>query len=212
MKKLRIIFCAMTCMLISGIFCNRLHAHSDGAPLYCLGAGVDKFNVTFAAPGMYTCGQLGCHYQYPINSGKEKFTLFVVNKCAPGNIVDILISFEKTNSDFHGFEITAQDFYFDRSVGTFLNADDGDDIQIIGNGHFVTHTKKGTSQKFWHIKWQAPPADFWVANPVRFYAMGAEANNDGTALGDYIYKATRLIVVEPKKPQKEKVRVIQKKE
>ena len=28
--------------------------------------------------------------------------------------------------------------------------------------------------------------------------MGIEADNDGTPMGDYIYKATRLIVVEPK--------------
>lgn len=38
-----------------------------------------------------------------------------------------------------------------------------------------------------------------MANPVRFYTMGIEANNDDTPMDDYVYKATRLIVVEPKK-------------
>lgn len=53
-----------------------------------------------------------------------------------------------------------------------------------------------------------PPADFYVSNPVRFYAMGVESDNNGTPMGDYIYKATRLIVVEPKKVRKEQVHVL----
>ena len=198
-------------MIISAVFCSSLHAHSDCPPISCLGSGVDKFNVTYAAPSMFTCGNLGCHYQYPVNIGKAKFNLFVKDKCEPGEIVDILVSFEKTTTEFHGFEITAQDFYFDRLVGTFINVEGGDDTQIIGSEHFVTHTKKGTSQKFWHVKWQSPPANTFVANPVRFYAMGIEANNDGTSMGDYVYKATRLVTVEKKKIQKPQVRTIKKK-
>jgi len=199
-------------MFSSGIFCNSTFARSDGAPIACLGAGIDKFNVLFVAPSWYTCGSLGCHYQYPINSGKAKFMLFVLDKCAPGEIVDILVSFKQTNTDFHGFQITAQDTYFNRLVGTFINVGDDEDTQVEAGGRFATHTKKGIKQKFWHVKWQAPPADFWVANPVRFYAMGIEANNDDTPMGDYIYKATRLLVVEPKKTKKEQIRVIKKKE
>ena len=165
----------------------------------------------FAAPSLYTCGNLGCHYQYPINSGKGKFMLFVLDKCAPGEIVDILVSFKQTNTEFHGFQITAQDSYYgSRLVGNFINVGDDEDTQVEAGGRFATHTKKGTSQKFWHVKWQAPYADFFVANPVRFYAMGIEANNDETPMGDYIYKATRLIVVEPKKTKKEQIRVIKK--
>ena len=46
--------------------------------------------------------------------------LFVLDKCAPGEIVDILVSFKQTNTEFHGFQITAQDSYYgDRLVGTF---------------------------------------------------------------------------------------------
>ena len=199
-------------MFSSGIVCNSTFARSDGAPIACLGAGIDKFNVLFAAPGWYTCGNLGCHYQYPISSGKAKFMLFVLDKCAPGETVDILVSFKQTNTDFHGFQITAQDTYFNRLVGTFINVGDDEDTQVEAGGRFTTHTKKGIKQKFWHVKWQAPPADFWVANPVRFYAMGIEANNDDTPMGDYVYKATRLLVVEPKKTKKEQIRVIKKKE
>jgi len=197
-------------MFSSGIVCNSTYARSDGAPIACLGAGIDKFNVTYAAPSLYTCGNLGCHYQYPINSGKAKFMLFVLDKCAPGEIVNILVSFKQTNTDFHGFQITAQDTYFNRLVGTFINVGDDDTQVEEAGGRFATHTKKGTQQKFWHVKWQAPPPDFWVANPVRFYAMGIEANNDETPMGDYIYKATRLIVVEPKKAKKGQIRVIKK--
>lgn len=200
-------------MFVSNVVCSLTYARSDGAPIACLGAGVDKFNVMFAAPSIYTCGNLGCHYQYPINSGKGKFMLFVLDKCAPGEIVDILVSFKQTNTEFHGFQITAQDSYYgSRLVGNFINVGDDEDTQVEAGGRFATHTKKGTQQKFWHVKWQAPYADFFVANPVRFYAMGIEANNDGTPMGDYIYKATRLIVVEPKKTKKKQIRVMKKKE
>ncbi|MEP9411004.1 MAG: hypothetical protein HRF42_06305 [Candidatus Brocadia sp.] len=205
------IYYIVLCIFVSGIFCHSLYAHSDGAPINCLGSGIDRFNVMYAAPSMFTCGNLGCHYQYPINSGKGKFMLFVLDKCEPGEIVDILVSFKQTDTDFHGFQITAQDSYFgNRLVGTFINVGDDEDTQVEAGGRFATHTKKGTNQKFWHVKWQAPPTDFFVANPVRFYAMGVESNNDGTPMGDYIYRATRLIVVEPKKVKEGQVRVLKK--
>ncbi len=123
----------------------------------------------------------------------------------------LMMTFEKTDTEIHGFQITAQDSYFgNRLVGTFINVADDEDTQIEAGGRFATHTKKGTQQKFWHVKWQAPPADFWVTNPVKFYAMGAEADNDGTAMGDYIYKATRLLVIAPKKTEKGRVRAAKK--
>ena len=198
------------CMFTSSMLCSSLYAHSDGAPIACLGSGDNRYSHRFYPPrSTFTCGNLGCHYQYPIDCGKAKFKLFVVQKCEPGEIVDVLISFEKSNTESHGFEITAQDRYENRIVGNFIIGD-ADDVQIIGSGLFVTHTKKGTQQKFWHVKWQAPPADFLVQNPVRFYAMGVEGDNDGTALGDYIYKATRLIEVVPKKAKKEQIHVIKK--
>lgn len=210
-SRVKGIYYTIVCMLVAIIFCSSSQAHSDGAPLSCLGAGIDKINVTFAAPSTFTCGNLGCHYQYPINSGKGKFMLFVLDKCEPGEIVDILVSFKQTDTEFHGFQITAQDSYYgNRLVGTFINVGDDEDTQVEAGGRFATHTKEGTSQKFWHVKWQAPSADFLVANPVRFYAMGVEANNDGTAMGDYIYKATRFVVVERKKVKKEQVRVLKK--
>ena len=193
------------------MFCNILFAHSDVPPLYCLGGGVDKFNVMYAAPSSYTCAVLGCHYQYTVNSGKGKFRLYVLDKCKPGETVDILVTFEKTDTEFHGFQIAAQDNYFNRLIGTFINVGDDEDTQIEAGGRFASHTKKGTGQKFWHVKWQAPPAGFWVANPVKFYAMGVEANNDETSMGDYVYKATRLIVVESKKTPKPQVQPIKKK-
>ena len=46
---------------------------------------------------------------------------------------------------------------------------------------------------------------------MKFYAMGVEANNDETSMGDYVYKATRLIVVESKKTPKPQVQPIKKK-
>lgn len=209
----RICYVTLFGIFITSTLCAPIYARSDGAPIACLGAGIDKFNVTFAAPSLYTCANLGCHYQYPINSGKGKFMLFVLDKCEPGETVDILVSFKQTNTQFHGFQITAQDSYYgSRLVGNFINVGDDEDTQVEAGGRFATHTKKGTSQKFWHVKWQAPYADFFVANPVRFYAMGLEANNDETPMGDYVYKATRLIVVEPKKAKKDQIHIIKKKE
>ncbi|MFO0794580.1 MAG: Reeler domain-containing protein [Candidatus Brocadiaceae bacterium] len=197
------------CVLTLTIVCHSLYAHSDGAPIGCIGSGSNRYSHLFYAPrSTFTCGNLGCHYQYPIDCGSGKFTLFVVDKCESGQIIDILISFEKTNTEIHGFEIAAQDRYYNRIVGTFIV--DDDDTQVIGGGLYVTHTKKGTNRKYWHVKWQAPPADFLVQNPVRFYALGVEGNDDGTAMGDYIYKATRVIEVAPKKEKKQQVRIIKK--
>lgn len=209
-RHLRGIYYTILYLFVSVILCSSVYAHSDGSPLSCLGGGLDRLNWLLSAPSVFTCGNLGCHYQYPINSGKGKFMLFVLDKCEPEEIVDILVSFKQTDTDFHGFQITAQDRYYNRLVGTFINVGDDEDTQVEAGGRFATHTKKGTQQKYWHVKWQAPPSDFWVANPVRFYAMGVEADNDGTAMGDYIYKATRLIVVEPKKVKKEQARVIKR--
>lgn len=207
--RLRSVF--LLCMLLSTVFCKVLYAHSDGAPIACLGSGDNRYSHRFYPPrSTFTCGNLGCHYQYPIDCGNAKFKLYVVQKCEPGEIVDVLISFEKSNTESHGFEITAQDRNENRIVGNFINPDNAEDIQVIGSGLFVTHTKKGTQQKFWHVKWQSPPADFLVQNPVRFYAMGVEGDNDGTAMGDYIYKATRLIEVVPKKEKKERIRIHKK--
>lgn len=212
-KLKRICYVMLFGIFILDMLSAPVYARSDGAPLNCLGAGVDKINVLYTAPSGYTCGILGCHYQYSVNSGKGKFMLFVLDKCEPGEVVDILVSFKQTNTEFHGFQITAQDSYYgSRLVGNFINVGDDEDTQVEAGGRFATHTKKGTQQKFWHVKWQAPFSDFFVANPVRFYAMGIEADNDGTPMGDYIYKATRLIVVEPKKAKKGQIQMIQKKE
>lgn len=209
-RKLKKICLIMFSILISGIFCKSLYAHSDGAPLGCVGGGLDRINWLLYAPDNFTCGVLGCHYQYPVGAGKGKFMLFVVDKCEPGDTVDILVSFKQTDTDFHGFQIAAQDRYYNRLVGTFINVGDDEDTQVEANGNYATHTKKGTGQRYWHVKWQAPPEDSFVANPVRFYAMGVEADNDGTAMGDYIYKATRLIIVEQRKEQKEQINISKK--
>ncbi len=209
-RKLKNICLIMFSILIFGIFCKPLYAHSDGAPLGCVGGGLDRINWLLYPPDNFTCGVLGCHYQYPVGAGKGKFMLFVVDKCEPGDIVDILVSFKQTDTDFHGFQIAAQDRYYNRLVGTFINVGDDEDTQVEANGNYATHTKKGTGQRYWHVKWQAPPENFFVANPVRFYAMGVEADNDGTAMGDYIYKATRLIIVEQRKEQKEQINISKK--
>ncbi|MDR4508307.1 MAG: hypothetical protein MRJ65_08750 [Candidatus Brocadiaceae bacterium] len=190
----------VVCFFASSIYCNPSRAHSEGPPLACVGAGEENNNrnVRFYPPGNATCGHVGCHNEYSMATGKGKFMLFVLDKCEPGEIVDILVSFKMTDTDYHGFQITAQDMYFNRSVGTFLNVGNDADTQIQAAGRYAAHTKKGTTQRYWHVKWQAPPPDFWVANPVRFSAMGLEANNDGTSKGDYVYGATRYIIIEPK--------------
>ncbi|MCF6158385.1 MAG: hypothetical protein E3K32_07400 [wastewater metagenome] len=200
---LRGAYSIVVCVFLFSLFCNTLSAHSDSPPLGCLGIGHGKYGWNLYAPDQYTCGNVACHYQYPIGSGKGKFMLFVLDECEPGEVVDILVSFKQTDTDFHGFQITAQDRYYNRLVGTFINVGDDEDTQIEGSGNYASHTKKGTEQRYWHVKWQAPPADFWIANPVRFFAMGVEADNDGTPMGDYVYTATRLLVVKQKREKKE---------
>lgn len=195
---------------VFGVLSQHTFAHSDGAPLASVGAAQDKGNWRFYAPAFHTCNILGCHYQYTVGSGKGKFMLFVLDRCEPGEIVDILVSFKQTDTYYHGFQITAQDRYFNRLVGTFINVGDAPDTQVEAGGLYATHTKNGTNRKYWHVKWQAPPEDFWVANPVRFYAVGLEADNDGTPMGDYVYRATRNIVVESKKLRNAQMQLLRK--
>lgn len=143
------IYYIIRCMLALGILCNSLRAHSDGAQLVCLGSGFDKYNWRFAAPGTFTCGSLGCHYQYPIGSGKGKFMLFVLEKCEPGKIVDLLVSFKQTDTDFHGFQITAYDNYLgNRLVGTFINVGEDEDTQVEAGGLFRLIQKRGQARNF----------------------------------------------------------------
>ena len=71
----------------------------------------------------------------------------MVDKCEPGDIVDILITFEKTDTEFHGFQITAQDSYYgSRLVGTFINVGDDEDTQVEAGGRFATHTKRNSAE------------------------------------------------------------------
>ncbi|MCF6149324.1 MAG: hypothetical protein E3K37_11785 [Candidatus Kuenenia sp.] len=208
----QVVFYSFIVVLISVFILLSQHtsANSDGAPLACVGAAKTKDGVQLYPPAFATCNILGCHYQYTVGSGKGKFMLFVLDTCEPGEIVDILVSFKKTDTYYHGFQIAAQDRYFNRLVGTFINVGNDDDTQVEAGGLYATHTKKGTNRKYWHVKWQAPPEDFWIANPVRFFAVGLEADNDGTAMGDYVYSATRNIIVAPKKPRNTKIQLSRK--
>ena len=133
--------------------------------------------------------------------------LFVLDKCAPGEIVDILVSFKQTNTEFHGFQITAQDSYYgNRLVGTFINVGDDEDTQVESRWEVCDPYEKGDSAEILACKMAGAFFRLFCGQSGRFYAMGIEANNDDTPMGDYIYKATRLIVVEPKKAKKGKFR------
>ncbi|MBM4054727.1 MAG: hypothetical protein FJ264_08670 [Planctomycetes bacterium] len=210
--SLRVTVYSFIVFLVSvfGVLSRYSFANSDGAPLACVGSARTKDGQLLYAPAATTCNILGCHHQHIAGSGKGKFMLFVLDTCEPGEIVDILVSFKKTDTYYHGFQIAAQDSYFNRLVGTFINVGEVEDTQVEAGGLYATHTKKGSNRKYWHVKWQAPPRDFWVANPVRFYACGVEADNDGTPMGDYVYSATKNIIVTPKKSRTTKIQLSRK--
>lgn len=58
-------------------------------------------------------------------------------------------------------------------VGTFINVGDDEDTQVEAGGRFATHTKRGRARNFWHVKWQAPPADFFCGQPCTVLCDGS---------------------------------------
>lgn len=164
---------------IMGTSASAIFAFSSGPPDGRTGSPADSFN---------TCKAVGCHDTYVLNSGSATFSITAPANYTLGADVPISISFGKSSTLKHGFELSALDAN-NKHVGVFSSVDDK--TQTNTSTDFIKHTLAGDSQAgnaSWNVKWTAPASA--VEDPVTFYAAGNEANGDFTHDGDYIYTTT----------------------
>jgi len=136
-----------------------------------------------------TCNTDPCHTSYRLDTGRAKFSITVPTTYETSKTIDVLITFDNSNTGLHGFEITAMDTT-NTKIGTFTSTDDTTQTESYRN-QYAAHTTIGTAESSWTIQWSAPSEN--VSGPITFYAAGNEANGDGTSAGDYIYTSTATV-------------------
>lgn len=174
-------FAVALCMM--GVIVSPMFAFSAGPPNGRTGSPADNFK---------TCKDIGCHNTYELNSGEATFSISAPGDYTLGEVVPITIFFNNSDTQKHGFELSALDADNNRA-GTFSPVD-GLTQTDDGKGYYIKHTATGSRQSgntSWSVLWTAPSSE--VKNPVTFYATGNEANGNGSNDGDYIYKITREI-------------------
>ena len=192
------LFCAISVLSLIGtsnLFTHNLYAWSFGPPAYRTGAPVDKG----------TCNAKSCHNSFATNSGTAQFSITGPKVYIPGKSVTLTISFPSFTEKVHGFEMTAVDAS-GKGVGKFkkfiktdkttqvipLNSKDPfrRGLKTAGKDKYIEQTFKGIKNSRWKVKWTAPAS---ATNPVKFYAAGVDANDNGGEDGDYVYTATKQI-------------------
>ena len=136
-----------------------------------------------------TCNMTPCHDSYGLNTGKAKFSITVPTTYEKSKTIDVLITFDNSNTGLHGFEITAMDTT-NTKIGTFTSTDDTTQTESYLN-QYAAHTTIGTAESRWTVQWSAPSEN--VSGPITFYAAGNEANGNSLSSGDYIYTDSAAI-------------------
>src|SRR3972149_4851523 len=136
-----------------------------------------------------TCNTDPCHTSYRLDTGRAKFSITVPTTYEKSKTIDVLITFDNSNTGLHGFEITAMDTT-NTKIGTFTSTDDTTQTESYRN-QYAAHTTIGTAESSWTIQWSAPSEN--VSGPITFYAAGNEANGNSLSSGDYIYTDTATI-------------------
>ena len=139
------------------------------------------------APNETTC--MDCHAGNDLNASGGSLMLTVPETYIPNEVYTIAVNLSRAGQSRWGFEMTALDADGAR-VGSFA-ADEAKNTQVseTNSRQYIQHTSNGTAQgakdtHSWKFQWTAPDADI---GPITFYAAGNAANNDSTAIGDYIY-------------------------
>jgi hypothetical protein len=145
------------------------------------------------APGEPTCAQVGCHDQYPLNSGPGAaelpdwlFWMYPVGTC-PDDTTVVPIMVRQPGATRWGFELTVAG-ESGEPYGQFYITDSARTDITQG---YVFQTEAGTdtgntdSSLGWTVGWTY--VDVPGAGHMRAYLAGVAADNDGTPLGDYVY-------------------------
>ena len=154
-----------------------------------------------------------CHLDNPVNAPGGRLDIEgAPSSYAPGESYRITISIAREGLRRGGFEIAARfasGKLKGRQAGRWKPLDDR--VQLIPGATdktltFVQHTLAGSrtpapGSNRWTIEWQAPQTAAGPGAPgniVQFNVAANAANNDDSALGDYIYvKAVRSAPARP---------------
>lgn len=162
-----------------------VYSNELGAPLGATGA-----------PGEDTC--VVCHAG-TLNSGSGRVTITFPggSTYAPGQAVRMRVTVEDPTARRWGFSITAKREASNVFAGSFsIPAGTPSTVRFSPNSsQHLTHSINGTFRgmagpRSWEFDWTAPSAG---TGPVRFYAAGNAANNDGSDNGDRIYTSNLAV-------------------
>lgn len=146
------------------------------------------------APGETTC--MACHRTLPANLWPNEFIINAPETYTPGQTYQITVEHRAPFSPTRlrwGFELTALTLSDNTKAGELASTSDFTSV-LNGTGAFlnrqyIRQTSAGTFAEqsggaSWTFNWTAPATD---VGPVRFYAAGNQANNNGANTGDQIY-------------------------
>lgn len=149
------------------------------------------------APGEGNCTQCHDSFGERTNTGGGSLIITHPPRYEVGQRLIFTVSINQPGQRRWGFQITALTVNDNQPAGQFVITDSLHTQLIQGaNGRFyVEHTSAGTfpeqlSGASWTFDWIAPEIDI---GPIAFYATSNAANNDGTRLGDWIYKKVSII-------------------
>ena len=155
----------------------------------------------FAGDGVETDGTVrtctSCHSSFALNSGTGGVTVDVPSGVAPGQTVPVTVTVTNTTALADGAAALRQGFEASARMpdgtlaGTFAVTDAAVTRLTFGAEKTVTQTTSGATRTSWTFDWTAPA----TPTAVTFYAAGNAANGGDGPSGDYIYTATRRVVV-----------------
>jgi hypothetical protein len=137
------------------------------------------------APGEDTC--LGCHADFPLNSGPGVLSVTGPEMFEPGQTYQIDVSLAQAGQSRWGFEFTPLDI-----GGCTITDPTNTQQSSTGGNTYVKQTAQGTyngdpGPVSWSFDWTAP-AD--PPDDVTFYAAANAADGNGSTSGDYVYTAS----------------------
>src|SRR3989304_4380027 len=96
----KFIYCLFA-LCVMGIIVMPIFAYSGGAPLgnpyFYVGARHDNFK---------TCNIAECHNSFVLNSGTATFSISAPSNYTLGEVVNITVSFNNSETPKHGFQLT----------------------------------------------------------------------------------------------------------
>ncbi len=122
-----------------------------------------------------TCNTDPCHTSYRLDTGRAKFSITVPTTYEKSKTIDVLITFDNSNTGLHGFEITAMDTT-NTKVGTFTSTDDTTQTESYLN-QYAAHTTIGTANQAGRYNGQRLPRMYLSRLPF----MRLETRLMGTA-------------------------------